>query len=334
MSSDRAPSTPPLTVTMSVYNDERFVAEAIESILGQTFGAFEFLILNDGSTDRSGEIVEAYARRDARIRTIHRENRGLAASLNELTALAAGKRIARMDADDVSLPTRFERQIAFQDAHPEYGVVGTWCLDIGADGQSYGLNILPQPTDHDGFLEAIDERKPLLAHPTAITWTALARQVPYRPMFRYCEDHDLWLRLVARTKICSIGEHLYAHRYTPEQVSQKHSAEQLYGACVAYLAYGERRAGRPDPTEPLSELPRVEALDDLFWTGASRFADAWMAQSILYSETALKTDAFDHILRHVQADGSRDGLWRAALRLFRLGEPKRAARLALALIAK
>ncbi len=319
---------------MSVFNDERFVAEAIESVLGQTFGDFEFLILDDGSTDRSGEIVDAYAQKDGRIRAIHRENRGLAVSLNELTALAAGERIARMDADDVSLPTRFERQIEFQNAHPHYGVLGTWCLDIGSEGQSTGRNIPPQPTDHDGFLKAIDERKPLLAHPTVLTWTALARQVPYRPMFRYCEDHDLWLRLVAKTRICSIGERLYAHRYTPDQVSQKYVADQLYGACIAYLAYGERRAGRPDPTEAMSELPPVEALDRLFWVGASRFADAWVAQNILYSETALRTDAFDHILRHVQADGSRDGLWRAALRLFRLGEPRRAARLALALIAR
>lgn len=334
MTSSRAPSTPILSVTMSVYNDEPFVAAAIESILGQSFGDFEFLILDDGSTDRSGEIVDAYARKDARIRAIRRENRGLAVSLNELTALAAGERIARMDADDVSLPTRFERQIAFQNAQPEYGVVGTWCLDIGADGRSTGRKVLPQPTDHDGFLRAIEERKPLLAHPTVMTWTAIAKDVPYRPMFRYCEDHDLWLRLVARTKICSLGEQLYAHRYTPGQVSQKHVADQLYGACIAYLAYGERRAGRPDPTEALSELPPVEALDRLFWSGASRFADAWVAQSILYSESALKTDAFDHILRHVRADGNRDGLWRAALRLFRLGEPKRAARLAFALIAK
>ena len=115
---------------MSVYNGERFLAPAIESILGQTFGDFEFLILDDGSTDATPRIVAGYAALDPRIRPIIRENRGLVASLNQLLEEARAPIVARMDADDISRPERFAKQAAFLDAHPDYGVIGCWTEDI------------------------------------------------------------------------------------------------------------------------------------------------------------------------------------------------------------
>ena len=106
-------STPAISVAMSVYNGERFLAEAIGSVLAQTFTDFEFLILDDGSRDGTRAIIADYASRDARIRPILRENRGLVVSLNQLLAEARAPLVARMDADDVCLPERFARQIAF-----------------------------------------------------------------------------------------------------------------------------------------------------------------------------------------------------------------------------
>ena len=116
--------TPAISVLMPVYNAAPYLAEAIESILNQTFTDFEFLIIDDGSTDRSAEIVNAYARKEERIRFLSRENRGLPATLNELASMARAPLLARMDADDISTPDRFEKQVAFLADSPDVIVAG------------------------------------------------------------------------------------------------------------------------------------------------------------------------------------------------------------------
>jgi len=113
-----------VSVIMSVYNGEKFLSQAIESILSQTFIDFEFIIINDGSHDGSLDIIRSY--HDQRMKLISRENRGLISSLNEAISLANGQYLARMDADDVSLPERLARQVSFLDNHSEIAVCGTW----------------------------------------------------------------------------------------------------------------------------------------------------------------------------------------------------------------
>src|SRR5262245_39958720 len=117
-------SAPLVSVVMPAYNGERFVVEAVRSILAQTFRDFELIVVDDGSTDRTAELVAAEQSRDPRV-VVHRQpsNQGFRIALNAGCALARGELIARMDADDVSLPERFERQVAFLRAHPEVGVV-------------------------------------------------------------------------------------------------------------------------------------------------------------------------------------------------------------------
>ena len=105
-------NSPAISVAMSVYNSGPFLADAIESILSQTIADFEFLIVDDGSTDGSGEAIDDYARRDSRIAAIHQENRGLVASLNHMIELAQGKWFARMDSDDIACPDRFQERLA------------------------------------------------------------------------------------------------------------------------------------------------------------------------------------------------------------------------------
>lgn len=135
---------------MSVYNGERFLADAIRSILAQSFGDFEFLILDDGSTDSSRSIIAGFAASDSRIRPIIRENRGLIASLNQLLEEARAPLIARMDADDISHPERFSRQISFLAGHPDHGVLGTWNQDMAASAQARaGLSTASVPHLHD-----------------------------------------------------------------------------------------------------------------------------------------------------------------------------------------
>ncbi|HEY9660554.1 MAG TPA: glycosyltransferase, partial [Allocoleopsis sp.] len=132
-------SPPQISVLMAVYNGSRYVAEAIESILNQTFTDFEFLIIEDGSTDNTVQILQDYANRDPRIKLIQNEqNIGLTKSLNKGLKLAQGKYIARQDADDVSLPHRFEQQIAVFAQNPAAVLVSCSLELIDATGKTVG----------------------------------------------------------------------------------------------------------------------------------------------------------------------------------------------------
>ena len=125
---------PRVTVAMPVYNCEKYVAKAVESILTQTFEDFEFLIVDDGSTDSSRAILEQYSARDPRIKLVSRPNTGLLVALNEMVGRARGEYVARMDADDVALPGRFERQVQYLDEHPECVLLGSRVIIIDPDG--------------------------------------------------------------------------------------------------------------------------------------------------------------------------------------------------------
>src|ERR1051326_9037935 len=114
-------ASPHVTVLMSVFNGEDFLAEAVESILAQTFRDFEFLIIDDGSSDGTPEILSRYASRDTRVQTFHQQNKGVIASLNEGLRLARGDYIARMDADDIAFACRLEKQFKFMECHSDVG---------------------------------------------------------------------------------------------------------------------------------------------------------------------------------------------------------------------
>ena len=326
-------STPAISVAMSVYNGERFLDEAIASVLAQSFADFEFLILDDGSRDGTRAIVEGWAARDPRIRPIVRENRGLVASLNQLLAAARAPLVARMDADDICQPERFARQAAFLAAHPDHGVVGCWAEDIDESGGPYPISAPPHPVTHEDFLQAIEQSRPLLVHPAVMYRRELVLSVGgYHGAFRHCEDLDLWLRLASRTRLCSIPERLIRYRHYSDQVSSRHATEQQVGAAVAVLAYQERKAGRPDPTETLDRLPPIDALDALFGReGVARAVRARVAPGLLYSRAGLRDEGFDILRRYIREGGRREGMWRTVGRLIRFGEPVRAAALALTL---
>ena len=330
------PSAPSISVAMSVYNGERFLAAAIESVSAQTHTDFEFLILDDGSTDASRAIVAHYAASDARIRLIVRENRGLVASLNELLAQARAPLVARMDADDVCLPQRFERQIAFLSRHPEIGVLGTWTDDIDENDAPYPLNAADHPIDHEGFVAAVEHGAPLLCHPAVMFRRDLVLSVgAYHPAFRHCEDLDLWLRLASVTQIANLPERLLRYRHYSQQVSSRHATEQQVNAAVSRLAYAERTAGRVDPTTRITTIPPIDALDGLFGrANVARAVRARVAPGLLYSRAGLGDNGFDIVCRFIREGGHCDGLWRTVVRLILFGYPWRALRLAAVLAVR
>jgi hypothetical protein len=324
------PSTPGISVAMSVYNGERFLAAAIESVLAQSFGDFEFLILDDGSRDASRAIVTHYAAQDSRIRLIARENRGLIASLNELLGLARAPLVARMDADDVCLPERFAHQVGFLAARPEVGVLGTWTADIDEHDAVYPLDTLDHPIDHDQFVAAVDAGAPLLCHPAVMFRRDLVLALGgYHPAFRHCEDLDLWLRLASVTQIANLPERLLRYRHYNQQVSSRHATEQQVNAAISRIAYAERKAGRNDPTAGLRAMPAIDDLDALFGRpGVARAVRARVAPGILYSRASLGDQGFAILCRYIREGGHCPGLWRTVARLVLFGYPARALHLA------
>jgi glycosyltransferase involved in cell wall biosynthesis len=323
---------PRISVIMSVYNAERHLADAIRSILNQTFTDFEFLIVNDGSRDSSAAIMDAFAESDPRIRVIRQENRGLIASLNRMLDEARAPLVARMDADDISLPTRFERQIAFLSEHTDHGVVGTNTHELDEGGIIFECSDL-HPLDHFGIATAMEYRSPICHPSVMMRRDAILAVGGYRRPYTHCEDYDLWLRLLERTRLANLPDRLLLYRRSPGQVSARHEIDQKIGAALAWAAHLERAAGRSDPTVGLQNVPVLDALDILFaQDGVTRAVRSKVALGLIYSATAMRGRGFDLLLRHINDDGYRDGLWRTVVRLITFRQPFRAFRLATALI--
>ena len=222
-------ANPTVSVVLPVYNRVAYVEEAVESILSQTLEDFEFIIIDDGSTDGSGDLLSAYAQADKRIRLRRRENRGLITSLNEGIDMARGHYIARMDSDDCSYPQRFVRQVAFLDRHPAIGVVGSKIEFIDADGQVNGA--WPMPTNPDMIAWKLLFNN-CLCHPSVMMRrSALAAVGGYATWAEYAEDYELWTRLLQTTRIANLPDVLLKFRRHDDAVTIRKRTEQIRRCC-------------------------------------------------------------------------------------------------------
>ncbi|MDA7612473.1 glycosyltransferase [bacterium] len=183
---------PKISVILAVYNAEKFIKQAIDSLLNQTFSDFEVIIVNDGSTDGSIEIIKSF--KDVRILVIDQENKGLPASLNRAAEQAKGMYLARMDADDICLPDRFSRQVAFLEDNEEVMVVGSAVEYLDAQGRSVARSF---PAIHTRFLmKQLIRGRCLLAHPTVMIRSNAFSQVGgYDESLGTLEDSVLWARM-------------------------------------------------------------------------------------------------------------------------------------------
>jgi glycosyltransferase involved in cell wall biosynthesis len=216
-------TSPKITVVMAVYNEDEYLSTAINSILKQTFEDFEFLIIDDGSTDKTPEIIEHYAEQDNRIRYLaNQANKGLPASLNKGIEHASGKYIARMDADDISLPRRFEKQIEYLDSNPSVHVVGSYASLIGKNGECLGKKTFPQGGRNP---EGLKREGPRVPHPSVMMRRSSLQYVSgYREPFRYAQDLDLWIRMSRKFGEDFLGiipEPLIKYRLTPGQYRRR-----------------------------------------------------------------------------------------------------------------
>ena len=215
---------PEITVLMSVYNGEKYLRESIESILNQTYKNFEFLIINDASTDSSRDIILSY--NDPRIRLVDNEqNIGLTRSLNKGLKLAMGEYIARMDADDISMPERFEKEIEFFENHPNHAVVGTFVKVI--DEKSDVILSLKKYV-HDAQIRDYLKIDTHIAHGSAMIRKKCILDVGfYNESMIRSQDYDLWLRLSEKFMLANIPEYLYMWRKHNNNFGAKFRTEQL-----------------------------------------------------------------------------------------------------------
>ncbi|WP_153133165.1 glycosyltransferase family 2 protein [Dechloromonas hortensis] len=239
--------TPAVSVVLPVYNGEAYLREAVESILAQTFGDFELIVINDGSKDGSGEILRELAARDPRVVLVERPNAGLVTTLNEGVARARAEFIARMDADDVARPERFGLQYARLVAEPQLGVLGSSIQIIDKVGGFIRQGDYPvTPAETLRFLE----HGCPVAHPAVMMRRdAVLKAGGYRKVFSHCEDYDLWLRISELGYcIANLPQPLLNYRMHGANVSAVHREAQELGSIVARLAHRARKAGLPDPT--------------------------------------------------------------------------------------
>ena len=208
-----------ISVIMSVYNGEEYLAEAVDSVLAQSLADFELIVINDCSTDRTGELLAQYASADARVRVHTNEvNLRLPSSLNKAISLARGKYIARMDADDICLPDRLERQYAFMEAHPEVALSS--CKFMTLRNGVFSSGGCGGKTDHESIKAMLLVTNPIL-HPGIIAKAEVIRELGYDPSFTCTEDMELWSRFVmAGYKVELLSEYLMIYRLHDKQITQ------------------------------------------------------------------------------------------------------------------
>lgn len=233
-----------VSVIMSVYNGEPFLGEAIDGILNQSHENFEFIVIDDGSTDGSGERLMAAAQKDSRVLFLeNNESMGLTRSLNIGLSKATGRFIARQDADDISLPTRLTKQVAFLEKHPEVGVLGSGYEDVDSQGQTLSVNLPPK--EHFEIVWHLCIGANVIAHPSAIFRADLLKaNGGYDESFKRSQDYALWGSLLHKTKFANLEEVLIKRRVHPDQISTAASEKQSESSLRALKRVGENVFGR------------------------------------------------------------------------------------------
>lgn len=222
------PPDPIVSVLMPVHDNARYLAEAVQSVLDQTFRSWELIAIDDGSSDGSLSILEQFASRDARVRVLSNgDNRGIVATRNRAFQEAHPRShyFAILDSDDVCMPGRLQAQVAFLDSHPDHALVGGQTLIIDEDSRVVGRR--DYPTDRAALLRVLTRYNPI-AQPTAMLRRSAIHDVGvYDPRYPRCQDYDLWLRLASRYAIANLPEDTLKYRISQTQGKSRHLRETL-----------------------------------------------------------------------------------------------------------
>lgn len=236
--SDLYQNHPPLvSVVMAVYNAEGTIEHAIKSILGQTFENYELILIDDGSTDRTRQILEEYAGKEGRIRVISQKNIGLTRSLNRGLQEAKGKYIVRQDADDYSYPQRLEQQIELMENNPDVVLCGSNCDNVFSDGVTSQWGHKTEEV----LKQSIPYKTPF-AHSTAAFRTDIAQKLGgYDETFATSQDMEFWIRLSGQGRVVMLEQALIERHILKSSVSMKKRWRQNYDAFRARWKHNQNR---------------------------------------------------------------------------------------------
>lgn len=237
---------------MSVHNGEVYLAQALDSILSQSFSSFEFIVIDDASTDGTARILADYAGRDSRICLLsNQRNMGLAWSLNRGLKQANGRYVARMDADDISLPLRLEKQFSFMEEHPGVGVIGTAVEVIDSAGQVIGQRMYPADPIIIRWRLAFENP---LCHPTVMIRRSLLQDAPYNSSLNTAQDYDLWCHLGLITRFANLPQPLLRFRKHGASLTYKMGGEQRENSLQISQNYIGHFLSTSIPAEVINDL--------------------------------------------------------------------------------
>jgi GT2 family glycosyltransferase len=306
---------PRISCILPVYNGERYLRTAIQSILGQTYTNLELIIVDDGSTDRSGAIAEEIAATDPRVCVVHQANQGISAALNAAIALSTGKYIARMDANDLALPKRFERQVAILEENADIVLLGCVCDTIGPEDEllepaaKLSAPLVIGQSQLDSFPPVIHQ----VWHPSIMVRAEALRQIGgYSVTYEHCEDYDLYLRIARLGAIAELNEPLLLYRKHEASISQRHWREQEAAVALSEVANtNERRRAAGLQELSISKLTlrgyiAIRIFRSQRWEGVAEpgmliKAILFTLAGVLHSDRAISAVILMEIARNISA---------------------------------
>lgn len=311
---------PRVSVVMPLFNGEKYLRLSVDSILSQTFADFEFIIIDDGSSDSGAAIINSY--QDPRMRFSRNEqNLGVTRTLNEGLRQARGEYIARMDCDDVSLPDRLAKQVAFMDANPGVGACCTWALDIDETGKVTGKRETPIGEKLDNFYW---QGTPLI-HPAAMFRFKQSGGPWYDETMRFAQDFELWLRIRAEQRLGVLTEYLLLYRVHGKSITAANPEEQTRSTYIAFskhvggnkISYAEFLAllnysNRLDPVRRALAMRRlaknIRKPYRVFFSDDVQYARRWLHSRRIY-RLVFGTQGFRGFCNSIMRTGLRRTSW-------------------------
>lgn len=254
-------NNPLVSVIIPCYNAEKYVESAIRSIMNQTYKNLEIIITDDCSTDDTLEILQKLAKEDSRIKLYKNEtNLKIVKTLNNMISQANGKYIARMDADDISLPERIEKQVAFLEQNINFSFCGTNACHIDENGKIVDKSVLPETYEDNKFFLKFYST---FYHPTVMIRSDVYKKNLYDQEFLYAEDYELWIRLIFKQNLkgFNLNERLFLYRIFNNQSSEKHRKEQNDSSAKIFDKY------------QIVQIENIEFHKSIFFTHSKNVSD-------------------------------------------------------------
>ncbi len=254
-------SSPKVSVIMSCYNSSRWLNDAIESVLCQSFKDFEFIVIDDGSEDDTWKIIQSYKKQDNRIVSISKTNTGLTDSLNLGLLNARGKWIARLDADDLCEPMRLEKQVEYLRCHPDVVLLGSGFIEINEQGRE--IKEHKYPVNYNKLTNHLERLRRFFPHSSALFNRDIVKDAGnYNLLFKKSQDHDLWLRIAEHRKIaCLEGCYVKIRRHSNQISNSNTGVPQLVYGVAAATCHFLRVNGHNDPSNGENQLMWHELTD-------------------------------------------------------------------------